>query len=39
MLRSLGYALGNYGGGGDITQEALHFAFRADEKTGPDTLL
>jgi N-acetylglucosamine kinase-like BadF-type ATPase len=39
ILRSLGYSLGNYGGGGDITREALHYAFRADEKTGPDTLL
>lgn len=39
ILRSLGYSLGNYGGGGDITNEALHHAFRADEWTGPKTLL
>lgn len=39
ILRSLGYSLGNYGGGSDIAREALHYAFRADEKTGPDTLL
>lgn len=39
ILRALSYSLGNYGGGGDITREALHYAFRADEKTGPDTLL
>lgn len=39
ILRSLSYELGNYGGGGDITRMALHHAFRADEGTGPDTLL
>lgn len=39
ILRSLGYSLGNYGGGGDIANEALHHAFRADEWTGPKTLL
>ncbi|HZK34036.1 MAG TPA: BadF/BadG/BcrA/BcrD ATPase family protein [Bacillota bacterium] len=39
ILRSLGYDLGNYGGGGDMASEALHYAFRADEKTGPGTML
>ncbi len=39
ILRSLGYTLGNYGGGSDIAHEALHHAFRADEKTGPETML
>ncbi len=33
ILRSLGYALGGYGGGGDLANEALHYAFRADEGT------
>ncbi len=39
ILRSLGYTLGNYGGGLDISREALHYAFRADELTNEPTLL
>lgn len=35
ILRSLGYHLGGYGGGGDMAIEALHHAFRSDEHTGP----
>lgn len=38
-LRSLGYELGNYGGGTDMGREALYRAFRADEGTGPETSL
>lgn len=39
ILRSLDYMIGSYGGGGDIAAEALHYAFRADEKTGDPTRL
>lgn len=39
ILRSLSYTLGTYGGGLDIANEALHYAFRADELTYKDTLL
>lgn len=39
ILRSLDYMIGSYGGGGDIAAEALHYAFRADEKTGEPTRL
>ncbi|MBN1216475.1 MAG: ATPase [Candidatus Lokiarchaeota archaeon] len=39
QLRSINYELGNYGGGTDLTIEALHYAFRADEGTGQKTLL
>ena len=39
ILRSLDYIIGSYGGGGDIAAEALHYAFRADEKTGDATKL
>lgn len=39
ILRSLGFIMGIYGGGLDIAREALHFAFRDDEKTYKPTLL
>lgn len=39
ILRSLGFTLGNYGGGLDISREALHYAFRADELTNEPTML
>lgn len=39
ILRSLDYLIGSYGGGGDIAAEALHYAFRADEKTGDSSKL
>lgn len=32
-LRNLDYCLGNYGGGGDLVEKALHYAFRSDEGT------
>lgn len=32
-LRNLDYRLGNYGGGGDLVDKALHYAFRSDEGT------
>lgn len=32
-LRNLDYRLGNYGGGGDLVEKALHYAFRSDEET------
>lgn len=32
-LRNLYYRLGNYGGGGDLVEKALHYAFRSDEGT------
>lgn len=38
-LRSLGYELGIFGGGSDLTMEALHHAFRSEEGTGPKTIL
>lgn len=39
ILRALGYALGGYGGGGDMTLKAFYDAFRSNEKTGPKTRL
>jgi len=33
ILRALGYIAGGYGGGGDMAKEALHLAFRSNEKT------
>ena len=39
ILSALSYELGNYGGGGDITEKALHYAFRAYEGTGKETAL
>lgn len=38
-LRSLGYELGIFGGGSDLTIEAFHHAFRSEEGTGPKTAL
>ena len=32
-LRNLDYRLGNYGGGGDLVEKALLYAFRSDEGT------
>lgn len=32
-LRNLDYRLGNYGGGSDLVEKALHYAFRSDEGT------
>ncbi len=39
ILNSISYELGNYGGGGHITEKALHYAFRAFERTGKETAL
>lgn len=39
ILNALSYELGNYGGGGHLTEKALHHAFRAHEGTGRDTAL
>lgn len=39
ILRSMSYELGNRGGGTDILRDALHFAFRSEEGTGPKTQL
>lgn len=39
ILRSLDYKLGGYGGGDDIVQQALHYAYRADENTGEKSRL
>lgn len=39
ILRGMGYEMGNRGGGGDIMREALHWAFRAEDGTGPATAL
>lgn len=38
-LRALSYELGNSGGGMDIATDALHYAFKADEGIGEETLL
>ncbi|HIW54921.1 MAG TPA: hypothetical protein H9883_08140 [Candidatus Ruthenibacterium merdigallinarum] len=38
-VRALRYALGNYGGGYHLAEIALHWAFRAEEHTGPATRL
>jgi len=39
ILRGMGYEFGNRGGGADVIKEALHWAFRAEEGTGPATSL
>lgn len=39
ILRGLGFEFGNWGGGSDVTRDALHRAFRSDERTGPKTRL
>lgn len=39
ILRSLSYALGNFGGGGDLAEEAVHYAFRSEEGTGKKSAL
>jgi len=39
ILRALGYIAGGYGGGGDMAREALHLAFRSNEKTHGKTKL
>jgi len=33
ILRNLDYQLGNFGGGGDLLESALHYAFRSNEQT------
>lgn len=38
-LRNLDYITGNIGGGNELAQSALHYAFRSDEGTGDKTLL
>lgn len=38
-LRNMYYELGNRGGGGELIREALHYAFRADEKLSRATRL
>ncbi|MBD5479019.1 MAG: hypothetical protein HDR11_16110 [Lachnospiraceae bacterium] len=32
-LRNLDYIMGNFGGGGDLEEKALHYAFRSEEGT------
>ncbi len=39
ILRGMSYELGNRGGGIDLLKDALHYAFRSEEGTGPQTLL
>lgn len=39
ILRSQGYELGNWGGGADLIRDALHYAFRSEERTGIKTRL
>lgn len=38
-LRNLYYITGNYGGGGDLYKQALHYAFRSEEGTYEKSLL
>lgn len=38
-LRNLNYITGNYGGGADLADKALHFAFRSEEGTWDKSLL
>ncbi len=39
QLRNQSYELGNYGGGSDISSQAMHYAFRSNEGTCKKTLL
>lgn len=39
QLRNQSYELGNYGGGGDISSQAMHYAFRSNEGTCKKSLL
>ncbi|MDO5572689.1 MAG: BadF/BadG/BcrA/BcrD ATPase family protein [bacterium] len=39
QLRNLDYITGNYGGGGQMVEDALHYAFRSEEGTGRKTSL
>lgn len=39
ILRGMSYELGNRGGGTDLLRDALHWAFRSEEKTAKKTLL
>lgn len=39
QLRNLDYIMGNYGGGADLADKALHFAFRSEEGTWDKSLL
>lgn len=38
-LRNLDYIMGNLGGGGDLVEKALHYAFRSEEWTWDKSLL
>ncbi len=38
-LRNLDYLCGNYGGGGELVQQGLHYAFRSNEGTYDKSLL
>lgn len=39
ILRALTYEIGGYGGGGEISSHALHYAFRSNEETYKKTRL
>lgn len=39
ILRNMDYMLGNRGGGGELVEEVLHYAFRSDEGSGSKTIL
>lgn len=39
QLRNLDYVRGNYGGGADLANKALHFAFRSEEGTWEKSVL
>lgn len=39
ILRNLNFMLGNCGGGGDLVESALHYAFRSQEQTFKKTIL
>ena len=39
QLRNLDYIMGNYGGGADLANKALHFAFRSEEGTWDKSML
>ncbi|GKX31798.1 N-acetylmuramic acid/N-acetylglucosamine kinase [Vallitalea longa] len=39
ILRNMDYMLGNKGGGSELVEHALHYAFRSNENTGDKTIL
>lgn len=39
VLRNLDYLCGNYGGGGDLVEKAMHYAFRSEEGTYEKSML